>query len=149
MLLNLLLLVAPPPSTGPSPSLLGDWITPNKSIVQIYKCESGICARIAYVDPGVGHTTDGKNPNPSLRDRSLCGLKIGNGFQEKDATHAEDGKLYDPESGNTYSGTLTLLSDATLKLRGYIGIALFGRTEDWKRAQTTVPSCKATERPGD
>jgi uncharacterized protein (DUF2147 family) len=43
------------------------------------------------------------------------------------------GRVYDPNSGNTYRGTITLIDADTLKLRGYVGITLFGRTEIWKR----------------
>jgi uncharacterized protein (DUF2147 family) len=139
MLLALLLSAAAPLT---SPSLLGDWITPNKSIVEVYSCDKAICMRIAHVDAAVGHTVDGLNPDPSKRDRRLCGLEIGSGFMPKDAAHAEGGRLYDPNSGNTYSGTLALTDDSTLKLRGYVGISLFGRTEVWHRAAAAPESCK-------
>ena len=33
----------------------------------------------------------------------------------------EDGEIYDPKSGNTYNGTMTLVSDNKLDLRGYAG----------------------------
>ena len=44
-----------------------------------------------------------------------------------------DGRIYDPNSGNTYKGTIQQVDANTLKLRGYIGISLFGRTEKWTR----------------
>ena len=45
----------------------------------------------------------------------------------------EDGWIYDPNNGNTYSCEMTLIDHKTLKIRGYIGITLFGRTEIWTR----------------
>lgn len=39
----------------------------------------------------------------------------------------------DPNSGKTYSCKLKLVDADTLKVRGYIGISLIGRTETWKR----------------
>ena len=131
----------PAAATAPTSSLLGDWVTPNKSVVSIYNCQSALCAKIAHVDPAIGHSVDGLNPDKSKRDRPLCGLVIGTDFQAKDAAHAEGGKLYDPESGNTYSGTLALTGDGMLKLRGYIGVSLFGRSETWTRAQAAPSSC--------
>ncbi len=139
MLLSLLLLFAAEPT--PAPSLLGDWITPDKSIVEVYSCKEAVCIRVAHVDAAVGHSTDGQNPDASLRSRPLCGLVIGTGFAEKDPAHAQDGRLYDPESGHTYSGTLTLTEPNRLKLHGYIGVSLFGRTETWQRATIKPPAC--------
>ena len=145
MLLSLLFLfmaaAVPASSTTSTPSLVGEWVTPNRSIVSIYNCESALCAKIAHVDPAIGHSVDGLNPDKSKRDRPLCGLVIGTNFEPKDATHAEGGRLYDPESGNTYSGTLALSGDDTLKLRGYLGISLFGRSEVWKRAKSAPAAC--------
>ena len=43
------------------------------------------------------------------------------------------GMIYDPNSGNTYKGTMRLVDRNTLKLRGYIGISLFGRSDTWTR----------------
>jgi uncharacterized protein (DUF2147 family) len=145
VLLSLLLALAPaPPAPAPSGrSLLGDWITPDKSIVEVYSCEKTICMRIAHVDATVGQSFDGLNPDASKRDRRLCGLVIGRGFAAKDAAHAEGGKLYDPHTGSTYSGALALADDSTLKLRGYVGISLLGRTEIWHRAPVAPESCES------
>jgi uncharacterized protein (DUF2147 family) len=43
------------------------------------------------------------------------------------------GDIYDPESGKTYSSYLYLKGKNILKVRGYVGISLFGRTETWTR----------------
>jgi uncharacterized protein (DUF2147 family) len=55
------------------------------------------------------------------------------------------GSLYDPESGNTYSGNIIMKPDGALTLRGYIGISLFGRSEDWTRFTQTIGSCPGSE----
>jgi len=43
------------------------------------------------------------------------------------------GTIYDPNNGKTYSCKLKLTGPDTLKVRGYIGISLIGRSETWKR----------------
>jgi uncharacterized protein (DUF2147 family) len=43
------------------------------------------------------------------------------------------GDIYDPESGKTYSSYMYLKDRNTLKVRGYVGVSLFGRTETWTR----------------
>ena len=43
------------------------------------------------------------------------------------------GTIYDPDSGHTYSCHLELLEANKLKLRGYFGVSLLGRTQIWTR----------------
>lgn len=47
-----------------------------------------------------------------------------------------NGTILDPESGTTYKCLLTLENVNKLKVRGYIGFALLGRTQYWKRKQS-------------
>lgn len=77
--------------------------------------------------------TDIYNPDPKLRDRALIGLNIFSGFNYDGDGKWSGGFIYDPNSGKTYRAKLKLVSQDTLKLRGYIGISLLGRTETWKR----------------
>ena len=73
------------------------------------------------------------NPDKAMRSRALLGLTILTGFTADSADRWTGGRVYDPNSGKTYRGTLTVIDSATLKLRGFIGISLFGRTEFWRR----------------
>lgn len=44
------------------------------------------------------------------------------------------GEILDPASGRVYKGQLELTADGKwVKLRGYVGIPLFGRTQIWRR----------------
>ena len=74
---------------------------------------------------------DKKNPAASLRQRELLGLNLLTDFSFDDGTYS-GGEVYDPESGKTYDCKMTLQGDQ-LKVRGYIGISLFGRTEYFQR----------------
>jgi uncharacterized protein (DUF2147 family) len=46
----------------------------------------------------------------------------------------ENGTIYDPKNGKTYSCYLILQPDKTLKVRGYVGVSMLGRTTIWTRA---------------
>jgi len=119
---------------------MSDWKTPTGSIVRVYTCGSDVCLKVVKLDASAPVTTDKQNPDAALRVRSLCGLTIGTGFRAVDAAHLGGGLLYDPKSGHTYHGTIAVEGDA-LKLHGYIGISLFGRTETWQRV-AAVEACK-------
>lgn len=76
---------------------------------------------------------DDHNPDPALRNRPLDGLAIMTGFEYAGDGRWKNGTVYDPNSGKTYKCSITLIDDNTLKLRGYIGISLIGRSETWMR----------------
>lgn len=83
---------------------------------------------------------DRENPDPALRDRPVEGMRIAYGFAFDPGAEAwKDGRIYDPESGNTYKCVIRLQRDGDLKVRGYVGFSLFGRTEIWTPV-TTEPS---------
>ena len=86
-------------------------------------------------DPGDLQTSrlDVENPDEALRTRELRGALILSGFKSDGDGRWSGGKVYDPNSGNTYKGTITVVDATTLRLRGYILFSLFGRTEVWRR----------------
>lgn len=74
---------------------------------------------------------DTKNPNEALRSRSLLGVEFLTGFSYQDGSYT-GGEIYDPESGKTYSCKITF-QGTSLKVRGYVGLSLFGRTEIFEK----------------
>jgi uncharacterized protein (DUF2147 family) len=84
--------------------------------------------------PGDPSRLDVENPDAALRTRELDGMKFMQGFRYVEKNNRwTGGTIYDPNSGKTYKGTLTLVDHNSLKLRGYIGVSLFGRNEVWSR----------------
>ena len=77
--------------------------------------------------------TDHENPDPALRDRPILGLPIASGFRYAGNAEWKQGRIYDPESGNTYGCQMKLLPDGRLRVRGYLGISLLGRSTIWTR----------------
>lgn len=80
------------------------------------------------------------NPDKALQGRPILGLPLIQGFKSAGDSVWSDGHIYDPESGKLYSCKLTLMMDGSLKVRGYVGISLFGRTEIWTRPPTDAPA---------
>jgi uncharacterized protein (DUF2147 family) len=86
---------------------------------------------------GLKPDIDRHNPDPALQNRSLKDITFLWGFNynlKKNTWH--DGKVYDPDTGKTYSAKLQLDKTANiLKMRGYIGISLFGRSASFERVK--------------
>ena len=75
---------------------------------------------------------DDLNPDPNLRERPLLGLAIFANLVSS-GDQQWKGEVYDPNTGKTYQCTVTLVDANTLKLRGYIGFSLLGKTRMWTR----------------
>ncbi len=125
-------------AAAPSHALFGDWKTADGSVVRTFPCGDALCIKIIAVTPTAPGTVDHKNPDAALRNRPLCNLEIGSNFTLSGDNQATAGRLYDPESGKTYKGNIDLNGE-TLKLRGYVGVTLFGRTEVWHRTSDVKP----------
>ena len=121
-------------------AILGKWLSgTGKAHIEIYKDGSKYFGKIVWLKtpltPEGKPKLDIKNPQEGLRDRPLLGLvNLSNFAAAEDATY-EDGKIYDPETGKTYSCVMTLKEANTLAVRGYIGISLIGRTDTWQRVK--------------
>jgi len=77
---------------------------------------------------------DKLNSDEKLRSRPRLGLPVLNGFVKDGENKYNDGTIYDPLNGKTYSCKITY-KGKTLDIRGYIGISLFGRTTTWSRVE--------------
>ena len=118
-------------------SIVGEWYTAEeRSLVEIYKCEELYCGKVVWLknpkDEGGLDKVDKNNPDETKRNQKLLGLNIIRGFKYKGYNRWEGGKIYDPDNGKTYSCKMTLEGEK-LKVRGYIGISLFGRTTVWTK----------------
>lgn len=69
----------------------------------------------------------------ALKDQPIVGLTILSGMQLQGPQYG-GGQILDPGNGQTYRCTLELADDGRkLKVRGYIGMPLLGRTQVWQR----------------
>ncbi|MDY5857756.1 MAG: DUF2147 domain-containing protein [Porphyromonas sp.] len=75
---------------------------------------------------------DTKNPDKAEHKKPLKGKKILQNFVYTGKGVWEQGTIYDPDSGKTYSCKITRQKDGSLKVRGFIGVSLLGRNSIWK-----------------
>ncbi len=78
---------------------------------------------------------DSENPDLKLRNRSIVGVQILNGFvYNAKKKEWQEGTIYDPKSGNTYDCYAWMESNDLLKLKGFIGgVRWLGRSSEWFR----------------
>lgn len=120
--------------------IIGEWIPGHGNArVKITKENDVFTGTIVWLREPVDQKSGEPRKNinsrdPEMRDKPLMGLKIVDGFQFTDKRVWESGTVYDPESGRTYCGKITLLNDNELRLRGSIcGLSLLGRNDTWTR----------------
>ena len=114
-----------------------DGVTPT-SIVQIYPEGDSLSGKIVKI------LRKGADPNAlceactgDLKNKPVVGLRIIWDMKEDD-DEWEGGHILDPDSGKDYKCTLVVKGD-TLKVRGFLGFSLLGRTQIWKRSTAPTP----------
>ena len=107
------------------------------SIVVIWEKNGTLDGEIEkLVDPDPG------DPNPrclrcdgEIKGKPLIGLRILWNLR-KDADQWSGGKILDPDTGKVYRCAIALEDGGMkLKVRGFMGFSMLGRTQYWLRAQ--------------
>ena len=127
------------PITNNSDAIVGVWKTgEGTAMVRIYKNGEKYQGKIVWLkepnDPETGKPKVDKNhPDQATRTRPVLGLINVWGFIFKEDNLWDDGNIYDPKNGKTYSCTIRLENANTISVRGYIGVSLIRRTDTWTR----------------
>ena len=134
---TLVAILLPVASVATSTDIEGRWLSGDgDGWIEIELVGDSLIGKIAGSPndkPGDEPRYDDLNPDPALRDRPLMGMTILSGFSYKGDGRWTGGRIYDPNSGKTYKATIRQVNANKLKLRGYIGVSLFGRTDTWTR----------------
>jgi uncharacterized protein (DUF2147 family) len=128
-------------------AIVGKWLVEEKdSQIEIYPCEGRFCGKIIWLketnypadDPkGMAGKpkVDRENPEASKRERPILGMNLVWGFTHSGENLWEGGFIYNPREGKTYKCKMTLENPDQLKVRGFIGISLIGKTNVWTRVK--------------
>ncbi|NQZ78445.1 MAG: DUF2147 domain-containing protein [Ekhidna sp.] len=139
VLWTLLCLMITPIIAQDGDKLVGVWKpSDGRSLVKIDKIGNKYYGRIVWLkDPNNEQgkpRTDINNPDESLRETPLRGYRILKDFiYDDDEKLWIDGTIYDPKNGSTYNCKIELKDNNSIEVRGYIGAAVFGRTDSWTR----------------
>ena len=123
--------------------ILGVWLNEDKDAhVKIENRGGKYFGNIIWLKDPIDEETgkpklDDDNPDPELQKRPVLGLELLTGFEFDDDDEWEDGDIYDPKNGKSYSCYMEFTDDTKneLKVRGYVGISLLGRTTYWTRVE--------------
>jgi uncharacterized protein (DUF2147 family) len=118
---------------GAADSILGNWLTQKRDgIIRIGRSADGHYeGRIVGGDsPG---RLDSNNPDPARRGERLLGTTIMHDMKYDGDGRWSGGTIYDPESGHTYKCRLELRAHDQLRVRGFLGVSLLGRSQIWTR----------------
>jgi uncharacterized protein (DUF2147 family) len=127
-------------SYAQSRGVIGRWNTIDEvsgkalSVVEIFESNNRIYGKVVEI-------LNPKNRNNTCKDcpgddnnKPVLGLIIIKGLV-KDGTEYNDGKILDPKSGKVYKCYIELENPNKLKVRGYLGFSLLGRTQYWERVK--------------
>lgn len=121
-----------------SQSITGKWKTiddetgKERSIVEIYESEGKIYAKIVKLLEKSEENKVCENCKGANKNKPLKGLIVIDGLK-KDGNEWNGAKILDPKTGSEYKCYITLEEPNKLKVRGYLGFALLGRTQYWYR----------------
>jgi len=127
-------------SDGNDNKILGTWLNESgKAKVKIVKRGTKFYGKIIWLrdpnDESGKQKLDKENPKKELKTKPIVGLEILKGFKYVGDKKWEGGTIYDPENGKTYDCNIAMKDNNTLKIRGYVGISLLGRTTVWSRVK--------------
>jgi uncharacterized protein (DUF2147 family) len=144
VLLTLIITLLTPLHARANDNVVGEWAG-ESSIIKVTRKNNTLSAIIvALQDPvyleneelgPIGtQRRDDQNPDETLQQRPLIGLDLLRDYLFEDKRW--QGKIYDPESGNVYSSRMEVSRDGKLKMRGYIGLPMIGRTAIFESLST-------------
>ena len=123
-----------------SQTVIGKWKTIDdetgkpKSIVEIYEKSGKIYGKVIEVLDLEHKNNVCVNCSGEDKNKLILGITVIKGLTKEDDTYA-NGKILDPKNGNLYQCVITLSGNDKLKVRGYIGFSLLGRTQYWYRVK--------------
>jgi uncharacterized protein (DUF2147 family) len=145
--LAIILMLASTAAAQKPDAIVGTWWNEEKDAqIEIYPCEGRYCGKIIMLkEPNFPANdfkgmagkpkVDRENPDVSKRERPILGMNIVWGFTPSGENLWDGGFIYNPRDGKTYKCKLSFENPDTLKVRGFIGISLIGKTNIWTKVK--------------
>lgn len=102
------------------------------SVIEVYEKDGKAYAKIVEISNKDRQNAVCDKCTDDRKNQKILGMDILTGLS-KDDDEWSGGEILDPKKGKIYSCFIKLKGKDKLKVRGYIGAALFGRTVYWHR----------------
>lgn len=126
--------------------IVGIWLLEDKSgEIEIYEKKGLFFGKLIKVYQNQEISSDINNPDKSKRNRKIIGLVVLTNLEHKGKGNWGKGKIYDPDSGKTYSCNIKMQNKNIMEVTGYVGLSVFGETVEWMRIRNnnkTSPDAK-------
>jgi uncharacterized protein (DUF2147 family) len=99
---------------------------------ETYLVDGKLFGRVTEVRPGRTPKDVCDKCSGEYKNQLILGMVIMRNFHPVGDDWA-DGSVVDPENGKEYKGKIWAAGKDSLKMRGFVGISLLGRTETWTR----------------
>lgn len=125
---------------GQNSTVVGKWKTIDdetgkaKSIVEIYEKSGKIYGKVIEILEEGNRKKVCSNCSGEDKDKPILGMIIIKGLIKTGDEYSK-GEILDPKNGKLYKCFITLEEKDKLKVRGFIGISLFGRSQYWYRVK--------------
>lgn len=119
-------------------SLEGFWLSRDdkthqkRALIQIEIKQGELTAKVARIYPQKGDTGICSACPGAWKNKPILGMTFAWGLKKLKHNTWGEGRIMDPKTGKIYRAKMTL-SGHRLKVRGYIGFSLFGRSQIWQR----------------
>jgi uncharacterized protein (DUF2147 family) len=108
-----------------------------KALIRISEDKGELRGQIEKLFPAAG-----EDPNPKCtacsgakKDQPVIGMVFMSGLK-KNGDEYTDGEILDPDNGKVYRSKMSLAEGGKkLKVRGYVGVPMFGRSQVWVRQE--------------
>jgi len=123
-----------------SDKILGTWLSEKRDLkVEIFKKNDKYFGKVVWFTcdpktPNMEDFKDTENPDSKLRNRSWLGMQVVDNLVFNGKNAWQNGSIYDPNSGRTYTSIVRLENTNKLIVRGYWGIEFFGKNMVFYRA---------------
>src|SRR5690606_4181854 len=119
----------------------------DKFILRLESCGDGaLCADLVWLLRPLDKDTreikrDEDNPDPALRDRGVCGLRLVTGLTRETDTRWGNASFYNPDDGKTYRANMRRNADGTMRLRIFVGVEMLGVSMTLRAVPAPTESC--------
>ena len=120
-----------------------------KFVFHIVDCDGGeLCGDLVWLSRALDKATyqpkrDKDNPDPALRDRPVCGLRVVTGLEPDGDNRWESGRFYNPDDGNNYGAWMRFDPEAdALTIRAYLGVEMLGKSMKLTQVDAPTEGCE-------